>query len=275
MKICPNCQQSNPDDANFCSSCGMPLTNVASEKSKPSSLPAGFAGRRPDFVSMPENKAPKTPDEQQLEELARSGGLKVEYEPDDEPEPKDEEKKDGDKEESDEKEDSPKSAIIAVVLILSALVLLLGGIVVMQMIDQTKQSEPSFNPPEIGSLEESKVTYFDSSYNDDWKNSRPADEGEQEFEDLTEPSESNETTPSGTSSSNSSNEGEQYRALYVMKLRNQPSTEGEQVGRVDQYEIVSIAETKKTSDGSVWGRLADSTSWVCISDAETTYLEKE
>lgn len=274
MKICPNCQQSNPDDANFCSSCGMPLTNVASEKSKPSSLPAGFTGRRPDFVSMPENKVSKTPDEQQLEELARSGGLKVEYEPDDEPK-KEESQEDEKKEDSDEKEDSPKSAIIAVVLILSALVLLLGGIVVMQMIDQTKQSEPSFNPPEIGSLEESKVTYFDSSYHDDWKNSRPADEGEQEFEDLSEPSSSNETTPSTSSTPNSSNEEEQYRALYVMKIRNQPSIDGEQVGRVDQYQIVSIVETKKASDDSVWGRLADSTNWVCISDAETTYLEKE
>lgn len=281
MKICPNCKQSNPDQANFCSSCGLPLSDVASEEEKApaSSLPGGFSGLKPDIVSAPEEKAPKTADEKQLEELQQSGGLKVEYEPDDESEP--DQKKKGGEEDSDPDDNSPKPAVIAVVLILSALVLLLGTIVVLQMINQSGSKEPTFNPPKIDSMEESKVTYFDSSYNDDWKNSRPSDEGEQEFEDLSSPSSeqaansaSQETSSSQEFDSSDLEESQTYRAQYVMKVRGEPSMDADQVGRLAENEEVKIDEVSKQNDGSTWGRISGTSHWVCLSDSETTYMER-
>lgn len=281
MKICPNCKQSNPDQANFCSSCGMPLSDVPSEEEKApaSSLPGGFSGLKPDIVSAPEEKAPKTADEKQLEELQQSGGLKIEYEPDDEPE-SDQKKKEGE-EDSDSDDNSPKPAVIAVVLILSALVLLLGTIVVLQMINQSGSKEPTFNPPKIDTLEESKVTYFDSSYNDDWKNSRPSDEGEQEFEDLSSPSSQQETNPVSQENSASQEfdssdleESQTYRAQYVMKVRSKPSMDADQVGRLAENEEVKIDEVSKQNDGSTWGRISGTSHWVCLNDSEMTYMER-
>ncbi|GEM_PF-5667068 len=282
MKICPNCKQSNSDQSNFCSSCGMPISDVPSEEEKApaSSLPGGFSGLKPDIVSAPEEKAPKTADEKQLEELQQSGGLKVEYEPDDESD-SDKEKKEG-AEDSDSDDNSPKPAIIAVVLILSALVLLLGTIVVLQMINQSGSKEPTFNPPKIDTMEESQVTYFDSSYNDDWKNSRPSDEGEQEFEDLSSPQSEQPITSPDSQEDRISNEFESsdleesqtYRAQYVMKVRGEPSMNADQVGRLSENEEVKIDEVSKQNDGSTWGRISGTSHWVCLNDGETTYLER-
>ena len=68
-----------------------------------------------------------------------------------------------------------------------------------------------------------------------------------------------------------SNSGKKYVANAIMKVRNAPGYEAEQVGRIELEEVVTVYEIKNSTNGSVWGRIGTNR-WVCLYDNDEYYL---
>lgn len=67
--------------------------------------------------------------------------------------------------------------------------------------------------------------------------------------------------------------GQKYKVNYIMKVRSQPSYEGNQIGRKEEGSIVEVVKTVSGSNSSVWGQLS-SGGWICLKDADLVYATK-
>lgn len=66
-----------------------------------------------------------------------------------------------------------------------------------------------------------------------------------------------------------------YKAAYVMKIRKAPDLTSEQVGRVEEDQVVTIRKVSQDKeDDSIWGEIADG-QWVCLKDKDYTYMKAE
>lgn len=297
MKTCPHCKSVNPDEAKFCNSCGQRL-NEKPDEAIDQEEPAGYSSMVPDIVSPPvvketwqehrerirqekEEEAARKAEQERLEEEER---LKAEL------------AKSAEQKEAEEARHQ-KTELVTIVSILTALVVVLGGVIIYQNFfaaPKPSQTPAKFQPSGRTTEETQPRNYFDDSDLDDWRASRnkstspaPGSTGEQDFEEVTPEDgsaqdqdgnfqDSAAPTPSNPVRNNTDNTDVQtYQANFVMKLRSNPSLSASQVGSIAQGEQVEIDQTRTDDDGSLWGQIAGSDHWVCIRDDTETYLTKK
>ena len=64
-----------------------------------------------------------------------------------------------------------------------------------------------------------------------------------------------------------------YRTDYVMKVRKEPSYEGERIGRKEKNEVFEVVKSEFGSNNSVWGQLPDG-GWICLKDDDLVYARE-
>lgn len=295
MKTCPHCKVTNPDEAKFCNSCGQRLNEKPDEVSPESEEPTPMTGMVPDIVSPPVVKETWSEHRERVrqEKEAEAARKAKQERAEEEARLKAELAKTAEQKEAEEVRHQ-KTELVTIVSILTVLVLVLGGIIVYQnfFAANTAPSTPVANASRNARTTEETSTrnYFDDSDLDDWRASRnqtstaKSNEGEQEFEEVipegsqentdSQAFEESAPTPSNPIRPDSS-DTQKYQADFLMKIRNNPSLNAQQVGTIKEGESVEIDQTRTDEAGSLWGRIAGTGNWVCIQDDDQTYLTKE
>lgn len=215
-----------------------------------------------------------------------------------------EEDDDEDEEEEEENEEESQKWMVAAISFLGFLVIFLSGLLIYQgMVPQDgetketgealalqEQSKSDFEITEIkeensqtSSSEKAQTKTLANQYTEEGKRRpvRAYERGasEEESEESSEEKETSQNTnqnqnkedkdsnSSGTSTSN-------YQTNFVMNVRTGPSIDEDQINQIEAGQIIKIEKTQKNSDGAIWGKIAGSENWICISDSDTQYLTK-